>query len=406
MENYDVLIVGAGPSGAIASAILHKNGAKVLVVDKEHFPRFVIGESLLSNCMAYIEEAGMLEAVQNAGFQYKNGAAFSWKNEYAYIHFCDKSSAGHGTAYEVKRGEFDKLLIDEAIKQGVEVRFGVEAVSFDFQSGDGVEARFADGKTINAKFIIDASGYGRVLPRILDLEIASDLSAKKAYFTHIEDNISEPLYDRDKILITTHPKNRQIWYWLIPFSDGRCSIGVVGEDKNVLAYGKGSEIEILQQLVSQPPLLSKLLKNAVWDTPARSIEGYSKNVKTLCGDRYILLGNAGEFLDPVFSSGVTIAMHSASIGAKAVLRYLNGEKVDFKAEYEMPLMDGINAFRTYVNGWYSGEFQDVIYAKNKNPKIVRQIASVLAGYAWDMQNPFVKRSDAMLAAVHKICKAD
>lgn len=151
-------------------------------------------------------------------------------------------------------------------------------------------------------------------------------------------------------------------------------------------------------------MLKRLLKDALWNNAVRNISGYSKNVKTLQGDKFILLGNAGEFLDPVFSSGVTIAMHSAFIGAKCVARKIKGENVDFKVEYEDELMIGVNAFRTYVEGWYSGVFQDVIYAKNKNIKIKRNISSILAGYAWDKSNPFVTRSDEALKAVYGYCK--
>lgn len=279
-----------------------------------------------------------------------------------YFDFCDKSTPGFGTAFEVKRAEFDKLLIGEVAKQGVEVLFDTKACSFDFD-GEEVKVVLENGELIRAKFIIDASGYARVLPKVLDLEISSALSAKKAYFTHIEDNISEPLYDRDKILITTHPQNREIWYWLIPFSDRTCSIGVVGEDR-YLNLGLDDK-ETLKKHVYDAPMLKRLLKDALWNNAVRNISGYSKNVKTLQGDKFILLGNAGEFLDPVFSSGVTIAMHSAFIGAKCVARKIKGENVDFKVEYENELMIGVNAFRTYVEGWYSGVFQDVIYEKTK-----------------------------------------
>jgi len=397
MQSCDVLVVGAGPSGSVCSAILNKAGLKTQVIDKERMPRFVIGESLLSNCLTYLERAGMLDAVSRAGYQYKNGAAFSWGERYTYFDFCDKSTAGHGTAFEVKRAEFDKLLIDEAQKQGVPVEFERELTGVEF-STDGVLASTNKGE-ISAKFIVDASGYGRVLPRLLDLEKPSALAVRKAFFTHIEDRISEPLYDRDKILITTHPSMREVWIWLIPFSDGRCSIGVVGEPRFIDVAG-ADEITTLKQHVYECPMLARLLKDAVWDTPARQILGYSKDVKALFGERFVLLGNATEFLDPVFSSGVTIALHSAVRAADCVIRQLGGEAVDWQRDYADDLMLGVNAFRTYVNGWYSGVFQDVIYAKNKSHAIKRQICSILAGYAWDRDNPYVTRSDEALQAVH------
>lgn len=407
MKEIDILIIGAGPSGSVASALLNKHkDLKILVVEKELFPRFVIGESLLPFCMQMLEEAGFLEAVKAHGFQFKNGAAFSWRDEYRYFDFCDKSSPGYGTTFQVQRGEFDKLLIDEAIKQGVEVRFqtSVEDVKFDDQGALVSLKDLKENKefTLKAKFIIDASGYGRVLPRILGLETASNLAARKAYFTHIEDNISEVLYDRKKILITTHPDMQAVWFWLIPFSNGRASLGVVGEPQFVDIKGL-NELETLKAHTFKAPLLKRLLDKAKFDTPVRSISSYSKDVKTLFGERFLLLGNASEFLDPVFSSGVSIAMYSAKLAASLAPRILRGEKLDLNELYTKPLMLGINTFRTYVEGWYDGSFQRVIYTKNENNDIKRQICSILAGYAWDTNNIYVRKSKEALKALEGYC---
>ena len=399
MREFDILVIGAGPSGAISSSLLSKYGFKVLCVDKEKFPRFVIGESLLPHCMTFLKEANLLEIVEKAGFQYKNGAAFSCGDNYTYVDFCDKFTPGFGTTFQVKRADFDKLLIEEVQNQGVKVEFDTEVQDIKFHQNFSL-VKTQNGE-IKTKFIVDASGYGRVLPRLLNLEEKSTLSSKKAYFTHIKDNISEPLYDRNKILITTHPKNKEIWYWLIPFSDGTCSIGVVAEDK-YLNIGLNDK-ETLKKHVYDAPMLKRLLKDAQWLKDARTIEGYSKNVSKLYGDKFILLGNAGEFLDPVFSSGITIAFKSASLAAKCINKKLKNKSIDFQKEYVDELMLGVNCFRTYVEGWYSGIFQDVIYSKNQNYDIKRKISAVLAGYAWDMNNPFVVRSNEALKAVYEYC---
>ncbi|MCH5322619.1 MAG: tryptophan 7-halogenase [Helicobacter sp.] len=401
-KEVDVCVIGAGPSGSIVSALLKKADIKVLCVEKEKFPRFVIGESLLPNCMNILREAGFLEAVKAKGFQYKNGAAFSWNDEYRYFDFCDKSTQGDGTTFQVQRAVFDKILIDEATKMGIEVLFEVAVENVEFTSQQA-NIFLSNGEEVKTKFVIDASGYGRVLPRILDLEVPSCLKPRKAYFTHIEDNISEILYDRKKILITTHPDFRDVWFWLIPFSNGRCSIGVVGEASNIDIEGL-NELETLKTHTYKAPLLKKLLSEAVWDTPVRTISSYSKDVRQLYGERFILLGNASEFLDPVFSSGVTIAMVSAKLASKAIIKILNHQVVDLQKEYVETLMVGINAFRTYVQGWYNGKFQDVIYTKNENYEVKRQICSILAGYAWDTNNPYVTKSEQALEALSQYCK--
>lgn len=401
--NCDVAIIGGGPAGAVAAALLNKQGLRVVVLEKQHFPRFVIGESLLPHCMEFIEAAGFGDAVRaEPSFQLKNGAAFTWGGRYTYFDFTDKFSSGPGTTFQVRRALFDKVLIDEAAAQGVDVRFGHGVAAFD---NSGAEARLrieADGGAyeLSAGFVLDASGYGRVLPRLLDLETPSELPPRLAHFTHIVDNISSPTFDRDKILITTHPQHRDVWLWTIPFGDNHCSIGVVGTPDKLA----GDSETVLKKFALECPMLAEVLADAVWENefPFRSIQGYSANVKSLHGRHFALLGNAAEFLDPVFSSGVTIAMHSAKLAADLLVKQFNGEAADWQREFAEPLMVGVNTFRTYVNGWYDGRFQDVIYADNRNADISRMLSSILAGYAWDTENPYVEKSERRLNALAEL----
>lgn len=398
---FDVAVIGAGPAGSVASALLRKKGYQVCVLEKQHFPRFVIGESLLPHCMEMLEEAGFADAVRTEpGFQLKNGAAFSWGSRYTEFDFTDKFSDGPGTTYQVRRAVFDKILIGEAAKQGVEVRFGHGVTAFD-NSGDfarlNIETDTGKRYELTAKFVLDASGYGRVLPRLLDLETPSHLPPRQAHFTHIDDNITNPKFDRNKILITTHPQHRDVWIWLIPFGGNRCSVGVVGTPDKLV----GESETVLKKFVYECPMLNEILDKAVWenDFPFRSIQGYSANVKSLYGRHFALLGNAAEFLDPVFSSGVTIALHSAKLAADLLAKQLKGEAADWQTEFSEPLMIGVDTFRTYVDGWYDFRFQNVVYAPDRSPEISRMLSSILAGYAWDTENPFVAKSEQRLTAL-------
>lgn len=398
---FDVAVIGAGPAGSVASALLRKKGYQVCVLEKQHFPRFVIGESLLPHCMEMLEEAGFADAVRaEPGFQLKNGAAFSWGSRYTEFDFTDKFSDGPGTTYQVRRAVFDKILIGEAAKQGVEVRFGHGVTAFD-NSGDfarlNIETDTGKRYELTAKFVLDASGYGRVLPRLLNLETPSHLPPRQAHFTHIDDNITHPKFDRNKILITTHPQHRDVWIWLIPFGDNRCSIGVVGTPDKLA----GESETVLKKFVYECPMLNEILDKAVWenDFPFRSIQGYSANVKSLYGRHFALLGNAAEFLDPVFSSGVTIALHSAKLAADLLAKQLEGGTADWDTEFAEPLMIGVDTFRTYVDGWYDFRFQNVVYAPDRSPEISRMLSSILAGYAWDTENPFVAKSEQRLTAL-------
>ena len=403
--DVDVAIIGAGPSGAIAASLLHQQGKKVLVLEKQHFPRFSIGESLLPCCMQFIAQAGMLDAVEQAGFQFKNGAAFRYRDEYTTFNFTDKFTAGPGTTFQVQRGQFDKLLADTAAKQGVNIHYGHTVTQVDLHADPVLQVTDNNDTEyqVNAKFILDASGFGRVLPRLLQLEKPSNLPSRSAIFTHIEDNIDDPTFDRNKILISVHPQHKDIWYWLIPFSNNRCSIGVVGEP-HLLQHLEGTLAQQLFSIVNQEPSLKRLLANANIVQECATLKGYSANVSTLATNQFALLGNAGEFLDPVFSSGVTIAMQSAAMAVESLLKQLNGEKVDWQQDYAEPLMKGVNTFRTYVQAWYDGRFQDVIFYQQGNPKIKQMICSILAGYAWDGDNPFVAESERRLNTIVELCR--
>lgn len=403
--DVDVAIIGAGPSGAIAASLLHQQGKRVLVLEKQHFPRFSIGESLLPCCMQFIEEAGMLDALNAAGFQHKNGAAFRRNGTYTTFDFTDKFTPGPGTTFQVQRASFDKLLADTAQSQGVDIRYGEKVEAIDLTENPRLTVRNEQGELyqINAQYVLDASGFGRVLPRLLNLESPSCLPPRSAIFTHVEDNISDASFDRNKILISVHPEHKDIWYWLIPFSNGRCSLGVVAEPQ-LLERLQGSLEQQLMSIVNEEPGLKALLANAKVVQECATLKGYSANVSHLATDKFALLGNAGEFLDPVFSSGVTIAMQSASMAAKCLTKQLNGETVDWQADYSTPLMQGVNAFRTYVQAWYDGRFQDVIFYEEPNERIKQMICSILAGYAWDTNNPFVKDSERRLNMIVELCR--
>lgn len=407
---YDVAIIGAGPSGSIAASLLHQQGKRVIVLEKQDFPRFSIGESLLPACMQIIEEANMLDAVIDAGFQFKNGAAFNHNGKRTNFNFSNKFTQGPGTTFQVERASFDKLLADTAQKQGVEIRFGesVEAIDLTQDPLLTVKNRQGEVYSIKAKYLLDASGFGRVLPKLLDLEKPSSLPSRTAIFTHIHDNIDTQLadnahFDRQKILISVHPENKDIWYWLIPLGENRCSFGVVGES-HLLGETEQDLKTALLDMLKQEPSLHKLLTNAEIIRECALLKGYSANVSTLATDKFALLGNAGEFLDPVFSSGVTIAMQSASMAAKCVVRQLNGEQLDWDTEYAQPLMRGVDTFRTYVEAWYDGRFQEVIFFEEPDEKIKQMICSILAGYAWDEANPFVSEPERRLNMIVELCR--
>ncbi|MEG0346703.1 MAG: NAD(P)/FAD-dependent oxidoreductase [Acinetobacter sp.] len=417
IQKTDVVIIGAGPSGSSAAALLRQKGYAVTIIEKQYFPRFSIGESLLPQCMVFLEEAGLLdtvrEHVESRGFQFKNGAAFLCGQKRSHYNFTEKFTDGPGTTWQVRRADFDHLLAQQAQQYGADVRFGHEVIAVDVVSEQPILTVFDETQQqyqIQAKFLLDASGFGRILPKFLDLESPSNFPVRRAIFTHIEDGIGDRAdFDREKILITIHEKDHRAWYWLIPFADGRASFGVVAE-QDFFDHYQSEDIEqnepepLLKRILADDPALSQVLEQAKFDTPVRTLVGYSANVKHLAGRNYALLGNAGEFLDPVFSSGVTIALKSSSLAVPLLDRVLQGEQVDWMQEYEVPLRKGIQVFRAYVESWYEGEFQDVVFSSNQNESIRRMISSLLAGYAWDEQNPIHKNAKRRLNTLAEYCR--
>ncbi|MCY1077390.1 NAD(P)/FAD-dependent oxidoreductase [Archangium lansingense] len=404
-EKTEILIIGAGPAGSVAAGLLRKQGREVLVLEREQFPRFSIGESLLPQSMEYIEAAGMLRDVVEAGFQYKNGAAFVRGDKFTDFDFREKFSPGWGTTYQVQRAHFDEVLAKAAERMGATVRYRHEVLSVDVDGEQPqVTARSPEGETyrVQARFLLDASGFGRVLPKLLKLETPSNFPMRGALFTHVEDRVAPGGFDRNKIRITVHPEHVHVWYWTIPFSNGRCSLGVVAKREFLEQY-QGTDTERLKAIVAEDPSLSSLLKDAVWDTPARRIVGYASNVKSLWGRNFALLGNAGEFLDPVFSSGVTIAFKSASLASDCLARTFAGAPVDWERDYAVPLKAGVDTFRTFVESWYAGGFQQVLFHPNASPEVRRMISAILAGYAWDKNNPYVADSKRRLGVLETLC---
>ena len=402
LTEVDVLIIGAGPAGSTAAALLHREGFKLLVVEKQTFPRFVIGESLLPHCMDLLQEAGLLEDVVARNFMQKNGAVFHRDGQTCNFDFAAQFTAGWTHTFQVPRGDFDKTLADGVAARGVEILYGhgVTAVSFD-EAQATVTIKPPDGtpRRVTAKFVLDCSGYGRVLPRLLDLEKPSHFPVREALFTHVTGDQRPAGREEGKIWACQHPDDA--WLWIIPFSNGKTSVGAVAAPEFFTRYPAEPEAR-LRAILASDPSAGPRLANAQFTFVPQKISGYSCAVKQLFGPRFALVGNATEFLDPIFSSGVTLALASANRAAKVLIGQLRGEAPDWQTEYADYMMQGINTFRAYVSAWYDGTLHQIFFAARANPSIMRQICSVLAGYVWDRSNPFVTQPERALPLLAKI----
>jgi len=401
-ENVDILIIGAGPSGSVAAAYLHNEGFSIKVVEKNKFPRFVIGESLIPRCMDHFEAVGLLDCLKKKNFEVKKGARFMQGSVVCEFDFSKKHTDGWDWTYQIPRADFDKTLTDELESRGVDIDFEKEVVGVEF-SGDVSQTTIKDPNgnesIVTAKYIIDSSGFGRVLPRLLDLDKPSDIGKHSSIFTHVKDVRRPEGWDGHRI--TFDIVSTSTWLWVIPFSNGYTSIGYVGPTDYLESF-EGSNEDRLREMMKLSDYYVDRFEGLPYEFEPRMIKNIAKSVKKIYGEGFVLTGNSAEFLDPVFSSGVTFATESAHLAAKLIAKELRGETVDWEVDYKQYILEGVNVFSTYVKEWYTGNLQKIFFNGSENPVIKSQICAVLAGYVWDKSNPFVKNHDRLVKTVAHI----
>lgn len=388
MENgkiYDVAIIGGGPAGSTAATLLAKAGRRVIVFERERFPRFHIGESLLPFSMNAFDRLGVREKL-DANFLPKYGGEIvsACGTKGVKFYFKDGFRSKRDRAYQVTRSEFDKVLLDHSRENGAEVREETEVTKLEF-SDDRVkiDTASADGtmSNVEARYLLDCSGRQTMLGGLLKVKETYGHLQKFSLFAHYE-NV-ERLSGKDATLIRM-VRSLDRWFWLIPLSETRTSVGVVMDTKTFTSEKLAPE-GALEKFIADQPLMRERMRNAVRVSPVYSAGDYSYRNRQLTGDRWLMVGDAAGFIDPVFSSGVFLAIMSAEKAADTLEQVLQneGRRRRLFGQYSRAVNRVMDIYLTFVNAWYerSREFLEVFLNPTETMQIAAAVNAVLAGNA-------------------------
>lgn len=380
---YDVAIVGGGPAGSTAATLLAKAGRRVVVLEREKFPRFHIGESLLPFSTQTFDRLGVREKLDRTFLPKFGGEIMAASGVRGVkFYFKDGFRSQRDRAYQVTRSEFDKLLLDHSRENGAEVREETEVKAIDF-AADRVRIDIVDSlgarSTIESRYLLDCSGRQTLLGSHFKLKTTYDHLQKFSVFAHYE-NV-ERLSGIDATLVRM-VRSSDRWFWMIPLTETRTSIGVVMDTDAFRAEKLSPEIA-LEKFIAEQPLMRERMKDATRVSPVHSAGDYSYRNATLHGDRWLLVGDAAGFIDPVFSSGVFLAIMSAERAADTLDEVLTDESKRAKLfrAYSHKVNRIMDIYLTFVNAWYrrGKEFLEVFLNPTDTMQIAAAVNAVLAG---------------------------
>jgi flavin-dependent dehydrogenase len=392
-EIYDVAVIGGGPAGSTAAALLARAGRRVIILERDKFPRFKIGESLLPFSMKAFTRLGLQEKFHRAGFMKKYGGEMcgACSDEGVKFYFKDGFGSKTDHSFQVTRAEFDKVLLDNARESGVEVHEETTVQGIEFSDEDvrlairrrdvatpangRAEARPSD--VVRARFLIDASGRNSVVGSKLKLKKNYEHLQKVSIFAHYDGVTRDSGIDGTLTrLIRAHDR----WFWMIPLTEERMSIGVV-LDAAVYKQAQLSPEEFLEQTLAEQPLIASRMEAATRATAVSVAADFSYRNSKLAGDRWLLAGDAAGFIDPVFSSGVFLAIMAGEQAADALQVVLDAPQKRRRlfARYERTVQRAMKVYLRFVNAWYSKEFIEVFLHPQDFLQLPQAVNAVLGG---------------------------
>ncbi len=378
-------MAGGGPAGSSSAISLRQRGHSVVLFERETFPRFHIGESLLSTANDAFAALGVTRQMEAANFPAKWGARLFTHDGQSgrYVDFTCVREVTRPQTYQVCREEFDRILLERAREVGVDVReacnvitceFAPDAAILDFASrGDAVTGR------VRVRALVDATGRGGLIAGKFNLRTEEPRLANIAIYSHYTNvpRLGGPRPDDIRLIA----RNDAGWFWLIPISKELTSVGVVLPKALYRRLANGSPEETLNSTIADTPIIAELMREARREWPVRIEKDFSYSASAYAGDRWILAGDAGSFLDPVFSTGVSIAMESGIEAAAELHRGLlrNDFSASSFAAFSRRQRKRFETFRRFVVGFYTPQFRDVFFSPEPPKLIFRSVATMLAG---------------------------
>jgi flavin-dependent dehydrogenase len=388
---YDAVIIGGGPGGSAAATYLARAGKKVLILEKEHFPRFHIGESLLPYNHQIFREMGVLPTLEAAGFIKKYGAQFHLGTGRKSVGFVFRQGklTREPEAIQVERATFDHLLLKHAQSSGAEVCEGCTVHNYSTDAnGVTVEAHNDSGQNqvFRAAFLLDASGRGNMTGNQEKLRVIHPRLKKLAIFGHFTGVKVDP-GDKGGDTVIVRLENK--WFWLIPISKEKVSVGCVMDQEEFTRLKLSPEEAFNRAVQSSPPVIERM-KAARIVGPYQATGDFSYLNKTFVGQRLIRIGDAAGFMDPIFSAGVYLAMYSGKLAGELVIKAIDEQHdgARLMKTYEMRVRSAMSLYWEMVEEFYTTPFMEIFFEPREKFNLVSAVNAALAGElegGWSMR---------------------